>query len=239
MTPMDAAPILSLERIDFAYPGRPALFRNLCFQLRRGDRVGLHGPNGSGKTTLLRLIMGLETPHAGRICHYGAAVDNAATLRKLRCGVGFVMQNSDDQLFSATVLEDVAFGPLNLGLTRCEARDRAMETLEGLGLAALAGRTTHRLSMGEKKMAAIASVLSMRPEALLLDEPTASLDDEARGRIFEILECQRLALIVASHDRDFLERTATAFMRVTGAGDVETRYALPAPENGERRNAAC
>ncbi|MDR1744761.1 MAG: energy-coupling factor ABC transporter ATP-binding protein [Planctomycetota bacterium] len=217
---MSATPVFSLEKITFAYPDRPVLFRELDFSLPEGGKIGLHGPNGSGKTTFLRIIMGLEVPQSGRILYRGKPVDNEADLRRMRCGVGLVMQNSDDQLFSATVLEDVAFGPLNLGLKRREARDRAMETLESMGLAELAGRATHRLSVGEKKMAAIASVLSMRPEALLLDEPTASLDDDARNRVLGILEQQSLARIIVSHDRDFLARASSSFMRVHGDGSI-------------------
>ncbi len=217
---MDETPVFALENIDFAYPGRPPLFRGLCFALHPGDRVGLHGPNGSGKTTLLRLVMGLLAPQNGRILHRGVVVDGAEALRDLRRDVGFVLQNSDDQLFSATVLEDAAFGPLNLGLSRREARDRAMETLEGMALAHLADRGIHRLSMGEKKMVAIAGILAMRPGALLLDEPTASLDEEARGRVEALLGSLPLARIVVSHDRDFLARTCASFVRVGEDGSA-------------------
>ncbi len=222
MSAMSATPVFSLEKITFAYPDRPVLFRELDFSLPENGKIGLHGPNGSGKTTFLRIIMGLEMPQSGRILYRGKPVDSETALRNMRCGIGLVMQNSDDQLFSATVLEDVAFGPLNLGLTRRQARDRAMETLEGMGLAELAGRTTHRLSVGEKKMAAIASVLSMRPEALLLDEPTASLDDDARGRVLDILEQQSIARILVSHDKDFLAKASSSFMRVNGDGSITT-----------------
>ena len=218
---MPDKPILKLENITFAYPGRPNLFTSLCFALRENDRFGLYGHNGSGKTTLLRLIMGLEIPQGGRVLFHGEPTGDERTLHRLRCGIGFVLQNSDDQLFSPTVLEDVAFGPLNLGLKRREARDRAMETLDDLGLSDLADRPAHRLSGGEKKMVSIASVLSMRPEALLLDEPTAFLDDESRDRIAVILQAQKLARIVVSHDRFFLERTSSSFIRViNGAIDL-------------------
>ena len=237
MIPMATPPIFSLEDITFAYPERPTLFRKLRLSLHEGERIGLHGPNGSGKTTLFRVIMGLEVPQGGRIFYRGCPVDNSATLHRLRCGIGFVLQNSDDQLFSATVLEDVAFGPLNLGMKRREARDRAMETLDGMGLSKLADRAAHRLSAGEKKMASIASVLSMRPQALLLDELTASLDDDSRDRILAILERQTLARIVVSHDRDFLRQTASSFIRITGAGTVEPSadFAAPGPPAPPRR----
>lgn len=212
---MPDLPILTLDHIAFAYAGRPALFSGLCFALRRHERIGIYGPNGSGKTTLLRIIMGLELPQSGRVLFHGVPVTDGKTLHRLRCGIGFVLQNSDDQLFSPTVLEDVAFGPLNLGLSRREARDRAMETLESMEIAALADRPAHRLSGGEKKMAAIASVLSMHPEALLLDEPTAFLDDDSRDRIIGILQSRDVARIVVSHDRAFLERTASVFLRMS------------------------
>ncbi|MCL1985577.1 MAG: energy-coupling factor ABC transporter ATP-binding protein [Betaproteobacteria bacterium] len=208
---MSDDPILALEDIAFGYAGRPALFTGLYFTLRRQEHIGLYGPNGSGKTTLLRLMMGLETPQGGRVLFHGIPVDGQ-TLHRLRCSIGFVLQNSDDQLFSPTVLEDVAFGPLNLGLKRHEARSRAMETLESMGLAAYADRQTQRLSGGEKKMVSIASVLSMRPEALLLDEPTAFLDDSSRDKILRILQQQDIARIVVSHDKEFLEQSASSLI---------------------------
>jgi len=204
--------LLVLENITFGYAGMPALFTDLCFALRAREQIGLYGTNGSGKTTLLRLVMGLETPQKGRILFHGAPVDDEPSFHRLRCSIGFVLQNSDDQLFSPTVLEDVAFGPLNLGLKRREAKDRAMETLESMGLAAYAHRQTHRLSGGEKKMVSIASVLSMRPEALLLDEPTAFLDNESKDKIIRILQSQDIARIVVSHDKEFLEQTACSLV---------------------------
>lgn len=224
---MNVMPILTLENVSFAYPERPLLFDRLGLDLREHEQLGLYGPNGSGKTTLLRLVMGLEAPQSGRVLFRGIAADHEKTLQKLRCGIGFVLQNSDDQLFSVTVLEDVAFGPLNLGLKRNEARDRAMETLESLELTKLADRVTHRLSVGEKKMVSIASVLSMRPDALLLDEPTASLDDDSRRRIIDILQRQNLARIVVSHDRSFLRQIASSFIHITENGAIGSSPDLP------------
>ena len=204
--------MLALENIHFAYAGGPPICSGLHFALHGQDRIGLYGPNGSGKTTLLRLIMGLEKPQKGRVLLHGTPVEDPKTLHRLRCSIGFVLQNSEDQLFSPTVLEDVAFGPLNLGLKRQEARDRALETLESMGIASLAYRQTHRLSGGEKKMVSIATVLSMRPDALFLDEPTSFLDAEAKSRIIATLQGQNIARIVVSHDRHFLEQTASTFL---------------------------
>ena len=207
--------LLALENITFGYTGRPALFNGLCFDLRQQEHIGLYGPNGIGKTTLLRLIMGLETPQSGRVLFHGVPVNDRRSLHRLRCSIGFVLQNSDDQLFSPTVLEDVAFGPLNLGLARHAARTRAMETLESVGLAGFADRQTHRLSGGEKKMVSIASVLSMRPEALLLDEPTAFLDDGSRDKIIDILQRQNISRIIVSHDKEFLKQTVSSFLCIS------------------------
>ena len=224
---MHDGPIVSLQNIRFAYPGRPAIFNGLCFDLHAGDTFGLYGPNGSGKTTLLRLLTGLESAQSGQLSFHGQPVSGEQTLHELRCGVGLVMQNADDQLFSPTVLEDVAFGPLNLGLNREDARKRAMEVLESMDMAGLAQRVTHRLSGGEKKLVAIASILSMRPEAMLLDEPTAFLDDLSRDRMVDILRHQDLARVVVSHDRDFLEKTASSFIRIDGRKLTSPAQGLP------------
>ncbi len=206
--------LISLEEVRFGYFGDPPLFDGLNFSLHEDERIGLFGPNGSGKTTLLRLLMGLERPQAGRLLLETSPVVQRQDFYRLRRTVGFVLQNSDDQLFSPTVLEDVAFGPLNLGMTRQDARDRAMETLERLGIADLAEKPIHRLSGGEKKMVALSSVLSMRPRALLLDEPTNFLDEAYRENFITLLQRESLALVVVSHDREFLRRTASAFLTI-------------------------
>ena len=137
---MSEAALVSLENIRFGYAGRPSIFDGLCFSLHEGDSIGLYGPNGSGKTTLLRLIMGLERPQGGAILFQGRPAAGAQDLHRLRCTLGFVLQNSDEQLFSSTVLEDVAFGPLNLGMKPPAARERALEALESIGMADFADR---------------------------------------------------------------------------------------------------
>ena len=205
------APLLDIRDLSFAYAGdaagRPAL-HHVSLTLAPGQRLGLYGPNGSGKTTLFRCITGLETPQQGGIFLHGAPVRTEKDFRNLRRAIGYVLQNADDQLFFPTVLEDVAFGPLNLGLSAGEARARAEETLASLGLEGYAQRLAHRLSGGEKTLVALATVLAMRPEALLLDEPTTGLDADARERIIGVLNGLSTARIVISHDWDFLERVA-------------------------------
>ena len=207
----EGAPLLDIRDLCFSYAagGAPrCALQHVSLTLAPGQRLGLYGPNGSGKTTLFRCITGLETPQQGEIFLNGAPVRTEQDFRELRRAVGYVLQNADDQLFFPTVLEDVAFGPLNLGLTSAEARVRAEETLASLGLADYADRLAHRLSGGEKTLVALATVLAMRPEALLLDEPTTGLDADARERIIGVLNDLSTARIVISHDWDFLERVA-------------------------------
>ena len=218
-----SAPIFELRNLGFSWPdamgnagrGKP-VFRDLNFPLTDSEKIGLYGPNGCGKTTLLKLITGLLTPQAGDVCFEGTPVKTEAEFRSLRCAVGYVLQNAEDQLFCPTVLEDVAFGPLNLGCSQEEARDRAATTLERLGLAGFENRLTHRLSGGEKKLVSLATVLVMEPEALLLDEPTNGLDPEARQRIIGVLKTLPTARIIISHDWDFLAETSSEYLTVEG-----------------------
>ena len=133
---------------------------------------------------------------------------------RLRCAVGYVLQSADDQLFFPTVLEDVAFGPLNLGMGADEARDCALDTLRSLGMESFADRLTHRLSGGEKKMASLAAVLAMKPEALLLDEPTGGLDMASQDRLCELLKSLDVARVTISHDWDFLAEVSESFCTI-------------------------
>ena len=210
-------PIFSLKGISFGYGRiesmRPVLL-DVDFSLHPGQRIGLYGPNGSGKTTLFRCITGLARPQSGQVLFHGTPLKDENDFHDLRCKVGFVLQHAEDQLFFPTVLEDVAFGPLNLGLAPDEARDRAVETLRGLGLAGFEDRLTHRLSGGEKKLVSLAAVMAMQPEALLLDEPTNGLDNDARQRIIDILCSLDTARITISHDWDFLAQTSTQYLTI-------------------------
>jgi cobalt/nickel transport system ATP-binding protein len=207
--------IFELERVSFAYRTRDGwrhVLRDVTFALRPGDKLGLYGPNGCGKTTLFRCITGLERCRRGIVRFHGKALASERDFRPLRCAVGYVLQNADDQLFFPTVLEDVAFGPLNLGMSAAKAKERAMETLARLGLEGFAGRLTHHLSGGERKLASLATVLAMDPEALLLDEPTNGLDRDSRARLIGILAALPTARIVVSHDWDFLSQVAAGFI---------------------------
>jgi cobalt/nickel transport system ATP-binding protein len=214
-------PLIELHHIGFDYHDRPIL-RELEFRLDPGDRVALIGSNGAGKTTLLHLLVGLKQPSSGRILAFGRERAREDDFHEVRARAGLLFQDSDDQLFCPTVLEDVAFGPLNLGRSIEEARADALETLAHLGLADFAERITYRLSAGEKRLVALATVLAMRPEVLLLDEPTNGLDEATAERLIAHLDGLEQAMILVSHDWRFLARLATRAVRLVAGRLVDT-----------------
>ncbi|NVM20406.1 MAG: ABC transporter ATP-binding protein [Desulfobacterales bacterium] len=199
--------IINLEEISFGYPDRPPVLDKLNLQFCRGDRMGLMGPNGSGKTTLFHIIMGLIKHSSGRIEIFGRHVKEEKDFRSVRQRIGLLFQDADDQLFSPTVLEDVAFGPLNLGKSQDEAKAIARKTLASLGLAGFEDRITYKLSGGEKRLVSLATVLAMEPEVLLLDEPSTGLDETTEKSIIDILRGLDLSYILVSHNIDFLVET--------------------------------
>ncbi|HNQ85573.1 MAG TPA: ABC transporter ATP-binding protein [Deltaproteobacteria bacterium] len=203
--------VIELNDITYAYPGGSTVIDRASLAVSRDERVGIIGPNGSGKTTLFHLVMGLLRPASGAISIFGREMDSEKDFFEARRRIGFLFQNPDDQLFCPTVLEDVAFGPLNLGRPPSQARAIAQETLATLGIADFVHRVSHKLSHGEKKLVALASVLAMGPEVLILDEPTAGLDQDTRGRLVETLDSLGLTLIITSHEMDFLSRMAGVF----------------------------
>ncbi|MGQ9368940.1 energy-coupling factor ABC transporter ATP-binding protein [Azospirillum sp. ST 5-10] len=210
------APLFRLEGIAFAYePGRPVL-AGASFSLHAGERVALVGPNGAGKTTLFHLMVGLLRPSAGSVEAFGAVRRSEKDFRAVRRRAGLLFQDSDDQLFCPTVIEDVAFGPLNLGLAPREARARALDTLGALGLEGFGDRVTHRLSGGQKRLVALATVLAMAPEVLLLDEPTNGLDTATEKRLIAILAELPQAMVMISHDERVLARLARRRVRLDG-----------------------
>lgn len=199
--------VFALEDVEFGYDGIPAL-AGVTLEIAAGSRVALLGCNGSGKSTLLRILAGLEFAQRGSAKFDGeplteAALDDEARAIAFRRRVGLVFQNPDAQVFNATVLDEVAFGPLQLGWSKDEVRTKAMAALDSLGIAHLATRPPHRLSMGEKKRVAIASVLVLEPEVVLLDEPTAMLDPRSQGQIVDMLfgwAGSGRTIVTATHD---------------------------------------
>jgi cobalt/nickel transport system ATP-binding protein len=221
--------MLRLDNLQFAYgPDRPVLEGcDLCVEA--GQRLGLVGSNGSGKTTLLWLIVGLLRRGGGRVEAFGTTRSTEADFRAIRGRVGLLFQDADDQLFCPTVAEDVAFGPLNLGRSRETVRRIVADTLESLGLAGYEDRITYKLSGGEKRLVSLAVVLAMEPELLLLDEPTAGLDDQSRQRVMHVLLALPQAMLIVSHDHGLLQRLATRIVRLEGGrlidGDPQVGYA--------------
>lgn len=212
--------LFRLEDVGFAHdPARPVL-AGLEFSLSAGERVAVLGDNGAGKTTLLHLMVGLLRPQSGRVLAFGAERRREADFHDVRARAGLLFQDPDDQLFCPTVAEDVAFGPLNLGAGRAEAQDAVAEALEQVGLPGFGERVTHKLSGGEKRLVTLAAVLAMRPEVLLLDEPSNALDRAARERLIDILAGLPQAMVIVSHDDDLVERLATRRVVLRG-GRIE------------------
>jgi cobalt/nickel transport system ATP-binding protein len=204
--------IIDLNNISFGYPGGRLILDQLDLSLFAGDRIGLMGPNGSGKTTLFHVIMGLLKPSDGSMEILGKPMRSEKDFGEVRQRIGLLFQDADDQLFSPTVLEDVAFGPLNLGKSKEEAKAIAQKTLMSLGLAGFEERVTHKLSGGEKRLVSLATILAMEPRVLLLDEPTTGLDHATERRLVEILKGLDLSYILISHNMDFLIETSTTIM---------------------------
>jgi cobalt/nickel transport system ATP-binding protein len=211
--------IINLRDVSFSYPGRASVLDKLNLSFYQGDRMGLMGPNGSGKTTLFHVVMGLLKPSSGKMEILGKPVQEEKDFGEVRQKIGLLFQDADDQLFSPTVLEDVAFGPLNLGKSQDEAKDIARRTLESLGLTGFEERITHKLSGGEKRLASLATVLAMEPDVLLLDEPTTGLDEATERRLVEILQGLELSFILVSHNIDFLMKT-TEFISYMAQGKI-------------------
>jgi cobalt/nickel transport system ATP-binding protein len=228
-TRVDTAVETAVEVIDlrFAYPDGVQALGGVNLAVRRGEKVALLGPNGAGKSTLLLHLNGiLRDKGQVRIAGVTLRADN---LPQVRAQVGLVFENPDDQLFSPTVLEDVAYGPLYMGLPREEVSERARRALAQVGMTGFEERSPHRLSLGQKKRIAIATVLSMEPAILALDEPTASLDPRARRELIHLLRDLPQTMIVSTHDiplvRDLLPRTVVMDGGVIVA-DGETRALL-------------
>ena len=203
--------IIQLRNIHFSFPGRAPVLKGLDFTMQRGERIGWVAPNGSGKTTVFHLIMGLISPQVGDIEIFGRSVREEKDFVAVRRRIGMLFQDADDQLFSPTVLEDVAFGPLNMGKSKADAKAISRRVLRKLGLDGFEDRVTYKLSGGEKRLVALATVLAMEPEVLLLDEPTSGLDEKTKIRLKDVLRGLDLSYILISHEFDFMADMVTAY----------------------------
>ncbi len=194
-----SVPVLHLRGVAYAYPGGHQALFGVDLHVHPGERVALLGPNGAGKTTLVLHLNGVLRPGRGSVTVSGLPVtdDNLLDVRRR---VGLVFQDPDDQLFMPTVRDDVAFGPANLGVRGSELDARVHEALDAVGVADLADRAPHHLSFGQRRRVAIATVLAMRPEILVLDEPSSNLDPASRRELADILRALPVTLLMVTHD---------------------------------------
>jgi cobalt/nickel transport system ATP-binding protein len=194
-------PSLDVRGLQYAYPDGHVALGGVDLTVVRGERVALLGPNGAGKTTLVLHLNGVLTGGGGSVAVGGLAVDrDRSTLAEVRRRVGIVFQDPDDQLFLPTVADDVAFGPANLGLRGAELAARVDEALAAVGMTEHRDRAPHHLSFGQRRRVAVATVLAMRPEILVLDEPSSNLDPAARRELAQILRSLPVTLLMVTHD---------------------------------------
>jgi cobalt/nickel transport system ATP-binding protein len=236
MTTRAAGPIFEVADLDYDYPGKVTALKDINFTVAPGQLVGIVGANGSGKSTLLKLLDGLIFPLRGELRAFGhllseKALKEGSFLTDFRRRVGLVFQDPDVQLFSSTVWDEVTFGPLQLGIPKNEVVARGQEALELLKISHLRERSPHLLSGGEKKKVSLASVLSLHPEILLLDEPTTGLDPSSQGNLIDLLlqwPVDGKSLIFSTQDLDIVEEVAN---RVLVIGSEHSIVADCAPED--------
>ncbi|MBP1554523.1 MAG: ABC transporter ATP-binding protein [Oscillospiraceae bacterium] len=199
--------MLSFENVSFSYPGGSPVLERITFEVADGEKVGLIGANGAGKSTLMKCVPGLLDA-SGDITVGGLKVcrENIAEVRKK---VGYVLQDSDNQMFMPKVIDDMIFGPVNYGLSREEAEAQADRVLRELDIERLRDRYNHRISGGEKRMAAIATVLTMEPDIMLMDEPSSSLDPKNRRALINTINKLERTMLIATHDLDMILDTCS------------------------------
>ena len=216
--------MIEFQNVSFSYGDVPVV-ENLSFTIQKGETVGLIGANGAGKSTIMKLMLGLLSG-SGEIQVDGLPVcrDNLAEIRKK---IGFVLQDSDNQMFMPTVYEDMIFGPRNYGLSKEETEKRVDTVLTQLGLQDLKHRHNHKISGGEKRMAAIATILAMEPEMIVMDEPSTALDPVNRRRVISTINSRKETKLIASHDLDMILDTCQRVIllnhgRIVADGEAET-----------------
>lgn len=203
---------LETKNLSFTYPDGTEALKNVNIQIKKGEKIAIMGPNGAGKSTLFSHFNGLSEPTSGHVEIDGEKiVFTREELLKVRQKVGIVFQDPNDQLFAPTVKEDVAFGPMNLGLDYDEVNARIKEALEMVGMSGFEDKTPHHLSGGQQKRVAIAGIIAMRPEIMILDEPTAGLDPEGVDKVLNILNKlneEGMSIIISSHDIEMVNHFA-------------------------------
>ena len=212
--------VVEVKNLVYAYLHEQPVLKNISFNLNAGDRVALMGATGSGKSTLLENLIGLKHPHSGTVTINGIPVE-PNTLAKIRKHIGFTFQDANDQLFMPTILEDITFGPRNYGVPAAEATDKARQLLADFGLEAFAHRSAHELSGGQRRLAALASILALDPAILILDEPTNGLDPAWRRHLAQVLlKLPVQVMLIASHDLQWLGKVTQRAL-VLCAGEIQ------------------
>ena len=216
--------MIAFQNVSFSY-GETPVVENLSFSIKKGENVGLIGANGAGKSTIMKLMLGLISG-SGEIKVDGLPV-NKENLAEIRRKIGFVLQDSDNQMFMPTVYEDMIFGPRNYGLSKEETEKRVDDILSRLGLQDLKHRHNHKISGGEKRMAAIATILAMEPEMILMDEPSTALDPVNRRTVINTINRLPQTKLIASHDLDMILDTCQRVIllshgAIVADGDAET-----------------
>ena len=221
--------VITVENLTYAYPHQKPVLHDISFTLNPGSRVGLMGATGSGKSTLLENIIGLKQAQQGKIWIHGILLE-PKTLPQLRRHISFGFQDANDQLFMPTVLVDITFGPRNYGISPAVAIDKARQLLVDFGLEAYAQRSVHELSGGQRRLAALAAILALEPDLLILDEPTTGLDPAWRRTLAQILlRLPTQAMLIASHDLLWLGKVTQRALVLTGGSiqiDTDMRTLL-------------
>ncbi len=194
--------VIKIEHLSFSYPNGQQALKDISLTVYCDETVGVIGPNGAGKSTLLLHLNGILRSN-GLVKVFGMPIEGK-NLKNIRGKVGLIFQNPDDQLFSPTVFDDVAFGPINIGLSKDEVNQRVAQALDWVGMSGCEPRSPHHLSVGEKKRIAIATVLSMNPELLVIDEPTSNLDPRGKWDLIELLRELPMTKMIASHDLELV-----------------------------------
>ncbi len=200
--------MIDLSHVGFAYKENIPVLQDVDLHIEAGESVGLIGANGAGKSTLMKLLVGLLRASEGEVKVCGRPLDKKS-LPEIRRRVGYVFQDADNQLFMSTVYEDIAFGPLNYGLSKEEADAKVRAAMEQTGTTHLKDQPIYQMSGGEKRLVSIATILAMEPDCILMDEPEAALDPRNRRRLIELLNTLQPAKLIASHDLDMILDTCT------------------------------
>ena len=223
--------MIEFKNVSFCYEKEHPVLKNMSFSIEKGEAVGLIGANGAGKSSMLKVLLGL-LPHEGEILVNGISLckQNLAEIRRI---LGFVLQNSDNQMFMPTVYDDMMFGLLNYGMSKEDAEHRVDAVLEQLDLTQLKNKYNHKISGGEKRMAAIATVLAMEPEVIIMDEPSVSLDPYNRRAVINVINSLTQTKIIASHDLDMIMETCRRVILISDGQIVASGAAMEILRNKE------